>query len=654
MKDFDALDAFVEMSRSVGEDPSLVQGGGGNVSCKTADGKYMYIKASGCSLARVDRRNGWRRLEMESLRRILEDDTLPTLPPEERESRISRLLLRACDDEMPDEARPSVESNLHALLGRCVVHVHPVGVCSIVCAKEGLKIAETLFRDVTPPVLVLPYVDPGYTLAMRMKRELSRYWRKHGRLPEVVLLGNHGLFVSADTPRRALDLVREIDRRCTLPDITTVCRATECDPSVVEEIKLSLRRLLFEAVGKRFFLLHLADRNDRALTSYLSRHAAAFTERALTPDEIVYVGGAPLVCGKADPGLMRRRLQSRMRRGGVPLSFFVRDCGIFLASRSADGEPAASVLRAHLHVRAGTLGAGGPRPLGPKAQAFIERWEAESFRRKQAERGGGVLEGRIAVVTGAGSGLGRHISVGLAGAGCAVGLLDVDAASAEESAEIIRRRHGNDVPLMVLRCDVTDEAAVEDAYRRLLDRWGGLDILVNAAGIAPAFELTELPVDAWRKALEINLTGYFLMAKHAARIMIRQGIGGCIINISSKSGLEASKNNTPYNATKAGEIHMARGWALELGKYGIRVNSVAPGNVFEGSKIWNPEYIKVCARKYGIKPEEVIPYYISKTALGVEIKGQDVAETVIFLCSDAARVITGQVLVPDAGQVMVR
>ncbi len=152
----------------------------------------------------------------------------------------------------------------------------------------------------------------------------------------------------------------------------------------------------------------------------------------------------------------------------------------------------------------------------------------------------------------------------------------------------------------------------------------------------------------------MNLTGYFLMARAAARIMIKQAIGGSIINISSKSGLDASKNNTPYNATKAGELHMARGWAMELGQYGIRVNSVCPGNVFEGSKIWNPEYIKVCAKKYGIKPEEVIPYYVSRTFLNREIKGQDIANSVVFLCSDKARTITGQSLVADSGQAMVR
>jgi NAD(P)-dependent dehydrogenase (short-subunit alcohol dehydrogenase family) len=207
---------------------------------------------------------------------------------------------------------------------------------------------------------------------------------------------------------------------------------------------------------------------------------------------------------------------------------------------------------------------------------------------------------------------------------------------------------------MAVRCDVTSETDVAKAYAAVLDRWGGVDVLVNAAGIAPAYPLVDLPVAKWRLALEINLTGYFLMAREAARIMIPQRMGGSIVNLGSKSGLEASKSNTPYNATKAGEIHMARGWALELGPHGIRVNSVAPGNVFEGSKIWNPEYIKACARKYGIKPEEVIPHYVNMTALKQEITGQDVAEAVVFLCSKSARNITGQTIVVDGGQVMVR
>jgi len=230
-----------------------------------------------------------------------------------------------------------------------------------------------------------------------------------------------------------------------------------------------------------------------------------------------------------------------------------------------------------------------------------------------------------------------------------VALVDIDKKEAEQTAEQIRNSQ-----TMVVQCDVTNETSVDKAFGALLKEWGGLDILVNAAGLAPPYGLIDMPVDKWRLAIDVNLTGYFLMARAAAKVMIQQRMGGSIINLSSKSGLEPSKNNTAYTTTKAGELAMARGWAMELGEHGIRVNCVCPGNVFEGSKIWNQEYIKICAKKYGIRPEEVIPYYVNKTALRREIKGQDIADSIVFLCSDRARTITGQTLVADSGQVMVR
>ncbi len=263
------------------------------------------------------------------------------------------------------------------------------------------------------------------------------------------------------------------------------------------------------------------------------------------------------------------------------------------------------------------------------------------------------LKDRIAIVTGAGSGLGKSIAIGIARVGANVAVLDLNEEDANKTCETVRSEFPGNKSASIL-CDVTSEEEVIKAFKLVKNKFGRLDILVNAAGIAPAGPLVDLSVDKWRQTLEVNLTGYFLMAKYAARMLIDQKTGGSIINLSSKSGLDASVENTPYNATKAGELHMTRGWAKELGQYNIRVNSVCPGNVFEGSKIWNKEYIEVCAQKYGIKPEEVIPHYISKTILNQEIKGQDVADAVVFLASNKSRMITGQALVVDAGQVMVR
>ena len=263
------------------------------------------------------------------------------------------------------------------------------------------------------------------------------------------------------------------------------------------------------------------------------------------------------------------------------------------------------------------------------------------------------LDGHSAVITGAGSGLGKSIAIGLASVGANIAIVDIDEKEAIKTGKLLEKNFPN-ISVLAISCDVTDEVDVQKAMAQISQNWKVVDILVNAAGIAPAAALVDMPIDKWRLALEVNLTGYFLMAKHAVKIMIAQGMGGSIVNISSKTGLEASKNNTAYNAAKAGQLHMARGWAIEFGEHGIRVNSVCPGNVFEGSQIWNPEYIEVCAKKYGIKPEEVIPYYVNKTILGKEIKGQDIADAVVFLASDKAKMITGQTLVVDGGQAMVR
>ncbi|TVR18164.1 MAG: SDR family oxidoreductase [Planctomycetota bacterium] len=262
----------------------------------------------------------------------------------------------------------------------------------------------------------------------------------------------------------------------------------------------------------------------------------------------------------------------------------------------------------------------------------------------------GSLSGQTALVTGAASGLGLGVARGLYAAGAHVCLTDIDAEGLQDSAKTF----ADPSRITTATVNVTDEDSVAAGFDHLLATWGRVDAIACCAGIAPPYELVDFPLDKWRLALDINLTGYFLVGREAARIMRAQSHGGSMVLLSSKSGLEPSKANSAYNATKAGELHLARGWALELGRDGIRVNCIAPGNVFEGSKIWNPEYIAKAAAKKGIQPDEVIPHYNSLTAMNAEIKPQDIANAAVFLCSDAARRMTGQVLVVDAGQVWTR
>jgi NAD(P)-dependent dehydrogenase (short-subunit alcohol dehydrogenase family)/rhamnose utilization protein RhaD (predicted bifunctional aldolase and dehydrogenase) len=650
-----ALADLIRISNLVGKDPALVQGGGGNTSVKTADGKYMFIKASGTALKDMNRTQGWRRMCLDSVLAIIQDPSITKLQTQTREVEVVNRLLLACDDNVTSGARPSVEAHLHGFLDTCVIHLHPSVVSAYLNAREGKTRLEKLFRDEKTQPLWVPYVDPGFTLARTIERLVAGYRRQFRRMPRILFLDKHGLFVTAPTAGATLRLVRQVIERCGGPlRPPAAVRTRMPDGDLVRTAKLCVRRAFFEATGTYSPVTYTDDR----MVAGFERFADAkrlLSCGALTPDELVYSNGPALWVDRCDAQAIARRLAAQIAEGRKPsVAFLVKDVGLFTAGTDKIAQTVRDVVAYSLFIRANARRMGGLRTLTRAEQKFINEWESEAFRMKLVSgTGQGPLHNRIAVVTGAGSGLGRSIAVGLARAGALVALTDIDEKSARETAGIIAGERSAK-QAKVIRADVTSEDSVRETFAQLLSYWGGLDILVNAAGIAPPYALVDMPADKWRLALEVNLTGYFLMAREAARIMIAQGMGGSIINLSSKSGLDASKNNTAYNATKAGELHMARGWALELGEHGIRVNCIAPGNVFEGSKIWNPQYIKVCARKNRIKPEEVIPFYVNKTALRREIKGQDVADAVVFLCSDRARTITGQTLVADSGQVMVR
>jgi NAD(P)-dependent dehydrogenase (short-subunit alcohol dehydrogenase family)/rhamnose utilization protein RhaD (predicted bifunctional aldolase and dehydrogenase) len=667
-----ALADLIRISNVTGKDSTLVQGGGGNTSVKTADGKYMYIKASGTALKDMNQKQGWRRLRLAPVLSIIEDKSLARLNAATREPEVVNRLLLACDDNIKTGARPSVEAHLHAFLGKCVIHLHPLVVAAYVNAKNGRAEIEKLFKKIENrklkigsflPPLWVPYTDPGFMLAKKIAKLSSEYQNQFGRKPAILFLEKHGLFVTAETADAALRLVHKVISLCSSKLKIFNFQFSIFNSSIpqrqkINTTKLTIRKGVFDATGQYLPVTYFG--KTKAAAEFMTRKDAGklLATPALNPDELVYANGSAMWIEKCEAERISKKIKAQVGKGQKPpAAFVVRRLGLFVAADKKTAPIVAEITTGSLIIRMNAAKFGGILALTKRQQSFINNWESEAFRKQLASaKVSGELQSRIAVVTGAGSGLGRSIAIGLAKAGAMVALVDIDKKAAEETALEIQNSISDirNSRAMVVQCDVTNEADVKRCFNALIDQWGGLDILVNAAGVAPAYALVDMPADKWRFALEVNLTGYFLMAKYAARIMIQQGMGGNIINLSSKSGLDASKNNTAYNATKAGEIHIARGWALELGEYAIRVNAVAPGNVFEGSKIWNPQYIKTCAKKYGIKPEEVIPFYVGKTALNREIKGQDVADAVVFLCSDRARTVTGQTLVPDSGQVMVR
>ncbi|NLW50365.1 MAG: SDR family oxidoreductase [Candidatus Brocadiaceae bacterium] len=661
------LQDMLRISRTVGASPRWVQGGGGNTSVKTDGRRTMYVKASGTALGDMVEGRGYRLVDVVRCAAIAEDEALAALDAAEREARVVDRLLDACLDDL--HGRPSVETSLHAMLDRCVVHTHPSVVNGLLCARDGRAAIERMFADLVPPPLYIDYAGAGHSLACRLRDELHRYAAEHSRAPEVIFLENHGLVVSTTDADRALELTARVFDRVDRAATEAIAAAglppaRPADPEVVDalvaEVTAAMRPFYARAFGGPA-LLRFSD--APVVRGFLRLPQAAELSEAppLVPDQVVYCRERPLwIALPPDPGEARRVVAERLEETSSwsehPLCILVDGLGLFCAaptSRFLDA--VCATMEAVLESLTIASRFGGPRGLSEEALAFLHDWEVERFRRQTAsgERGGSDLAGRVVVVTGAGSGIGRGLSLFLARRGAHVVLADVDRGGAEETQRraVAQEGAGTARPMDV---DVTDEASVRALFRQIVCALGGVDVLINGAGLAPVHALVDFPLAQWRKTLDVNLTGYFLMAREAARRMIAQGTGGAIINVSSKTGLEASRNHSAYNATKSAEIHLARGWALELAEHGIRVNALCPGNVFAESKIWNEDYVKALAEKRGLRPEEVIPYYINLTALKQEVTWDDLGEAVSFLAGDRAARITGQTLVVDAGQVFVR
>ena len=260
----------------------------------------------------------------------------------------------------------------------------------------------------------------------------------------------------------------------------------------------------------------------------------------------------------------------------------------------------------------------------------------------------GTLQDRIAFVTGGAQGLGAAICQRLAQEGCHVAVADVNLASAQETAAALEREQGRRT--LALRVDVTDEAQVESAVKQTVATFGRLDIAVSNAGVLIAGDITEFPAEDWRKVMNVNLFGYFLVAQQAARVMAAQK-RGAIIQINSKSGKKGSFRNSAYAASKFGGIGLTQSLALDLAPHGVRVNAICPGNLLD-SPLWVNSLYKQYAKKWGLSAAEVRQKYIDQVPLKRGCTYVDVCNLAVFLASDAASYMTGQALNVTGGQEM--
>jgi NAD(P)-dependent dehydrogenase (short-subunit alcohol dehydrogenase family) len=293
-------------------------------------------------------------------------------------------------------------------------------------------------------------------------------------------------------------------------------------------------------------------------------------------------------------------------------------------------------------VMRGASALGGFVSLTDEESFAVEYWPLELYKLTLAPPPR-ELEGSVVLITGAAGGIGSAVARAFAAEGACVVATDVDEAGARALADELGSA-------TAAAADVLDENAIAAAYRAAILAFGGVDVVVSNAGIASSAPLEETTLELWDRNHDILARGYFLVAREGARVMRAQGRGGSIVFIGSKNALAPGKNAAAYSAAKAASLHLARCLAEELGSDGIRVNTVNPDAVLEGSRIWDSSWREERARAYGIATDELEEHYRSRTTLKVNVLPADVAEAVLYFASSRrSGKSTGNVLNVDGG-----
>ena len=618
-----SLEIIAELSRLYGADEAFVLAGGGNTSFK--DEKFLYIKPSGVSLANISPEQ-FVKLDRSIVRQSF--DLAAIGECDERERRIGALLSYAAI--APAGARPSVESPLHELLPyKFVVHTHPMLVNAMTCGKEGKSIAAKLFPD----AMWMDYCDPGLTLAVEFKKAVEAF----GKAPKVAFLGNHGVFVAADSQEeiKALyaDIMDKLAAFVTAQGIPLEENAAPCHMETVFENAPLLRGLL----GK--------------VATVTAGGAFKAPEGPLTPDHIVYAGSFPLTADLPDASAVEA---FKAAHGTMPKVVEIPGKVVFgvgadknTASRSLKlAENGAQIVRI-------AAAFGGVRYLNDAERSFIENWEAENYR---ASVGGNskALKGKVAVVTGGAQGFGLGIAQYLAAQGADVVIADMNVEGAKSAAATL----GPNCTGMAV--NVSDEESVAALTREIVKVYGGADILVANAGVVRAGSVKNFEMKDWKFVTDVNYIGYFLCCKHFAALMARQnavsGLWTDIVQVNSKSGLVGSKNNGAYAGSKFGSIGLTQSFALELVADHVKVNSICPGNFFDGPLWSDPvkglfvQYLNSGKVPGATSTADVKKHYESLIPMHRGCTPEDVAKAICYVVEQQYE--TGQAVPVTGGQVM--
>ncbi len=660
----DGLISLAYRSRLLGTDRSLVNIYGGNTSTKSLEKDHvgrevtvLWVKGSGSDIANITEK-GFAGLKLEEVLPLFER---PSMSDEEMVAYLDRTAFEV------GRPRQSIETLLHAFVpAKHVDHTHPDAIIAIACSENGRDIMRQIYGERAAWV---EYIRPGFTLS----QQIGAAVRNNPKL-ECVVMGKHGLVTWGDTSlesyRSTLKIIAEaevyLEQHKVKPEmVVAALPKTERDAIVAK-----LMPVLRGAFGNDRGSVLLYDDSDAVLEFVGSQGALERSQvGAACPDHLVHTKRVPLfIDWKPQDGV-----DALLERTKTSAAQFVQEYTEYFNANKSEGDtmftpnPRVTLIPGIGMITSGAdaMGAEVSKQLYHRAilvmqnaqgkfvslsaaeSYAIEYWPLELYKLslKPAPK---ALEGKVALVTGAASGIGKAIAHRLAAEGAHVVIADLNLEGAQNVANEIIKTRGFKRAFAV-SMNVTDENQVQAAFAQAILKYGGIDIVVNNAGIASSAPIEETSLEMWNKNQSILSTGYFLVSREAFKLWRAQNLGGNLIMIASKNSIAAGKNAAAYSAAKAAELHLARCLAEEGGAAGIRVNSVLPDAVLSGSAIWNSSWKEERAKAYGIKPEELDEFYRKRTTLRVNVFPDDIAQAVFFFASPASSKTTGGVLTVDGG-----
>lgn len=647
------IESLIAISQKYGSDERYVIAGGGNTSYK--DAEHLWVKASGHALATITE-DGFAVLSRAMLNPMGEkkysSDTA------QREEEVKNDLAAAC---ITKDRRPSVETSLHNCMEAAfVVHLHPTLVNGLMCANNAAQVCAELF----PEALYIPYTDPGYVLFKKVYDKIKAYKKVNGHEPEVIFLQNHGIFVGADTTERIEEIYNHV--LSTIESKVEALPAGEaqiCD--CVSETIPALRSILSRG-GRGVKTLKVT--NDSLISNFICcPEKVAALMSPFTPDGIVYCKSEYIYVDHEGPEDLVKKAEKKIeayvaKRGHTPKVLLIKGIGLVAVGDNAkNAQVITDVFYDAVKVAWYAQSFGGQHPMNKRQINFIDNWEVENYRRKVAAGASkGRVEGKTIIVTGAAQGFGEGIARQLMKEGANIIVADLNEAVGEETAKSFNQMGGSNKAIFV-KTNVADMDSLNNLIKTTIVNFGALDVFVSNAGVLRAGDLNAMTPENFSFVTNINYNAYFYCAKVASKVMKVQTAHdpeyfADIVQVNSKSGLRGSKANFAYAGGKFGGIGLTQSFALELAPFRIKVNSICPGNFYDGPLWSNPvnglfvQYL-AAGKVPGAKTvQDVKDFYLSQVPMRKGCNPEDVTKAILYAIEQTGE--TGQAIPVTGGQVM--